>query len=101
MSFDFQRLKSSPKNADLLPEFVGPILSLGQNQNSVFLYQNKNFKLHCSAIFNKVKIEVVALAQRSLVGTTKSAIEVFGLGQKVSKIEKKVHLEVFCFGRKI
>ena len=63
--------------------FLGYFLA-SENQNS-FSYKTKTSSCTFPAIFNKVKIEVVALAQKSFVGATKSAIDVFVLGKKVSK----------------
>ena len=66
------------------PRFLGYFLA-SENQNPFSWTKTKTSSCTFFAILNKAKIEVVALAQKSFVGTTKSAIEVFVLGQKVSK----------------
>ena len=66
------------------PRFFRYFLA-SENQNSFSETKTKTSSCTFFAILNKVTVEVVALAQKSFVGTTKSAIEVFVLGQKVSK----------------
>jgi len=47
-----------------------------------------------------VEVDAFVLVRKSFVGTTKSAIEGFILGQKVSKSRKKCNLKFFFWSKK-
>ena len=66
------------------PHFLGYFLA-SENQNSFSGTKTKTSSCTFLAILNEVKLQVFALVQKSFVGTAKSAIEVFVLGQTVSK----------------
>ena len=66
------------------PRFFRYFLA-SENQNSFSETKTKTSSCTFFALLHQVKIEVVALAQKSFVGATKSAIDVFVLGKKVSK----------------
>ena len=69
------------------PHFLGYFLA-SENQNSFSETKTKTSSCTFPAMFNKVKILVVALAQRSFVGATKSAIEVLFWDKKFQNSEK-------------